>query len=731
MQIYSEKICVAYALSKKHGYGTGARVMLNKELSKEELQSEITRLRQENAKLKREKSDLELLVELNVDHGDILEETLFKNVESALRESEKRFRLISETMPVPIIVSRVSDNAIVYANDPAEAVFGFSSNELVKCKMTDFHNADDWKKLSSMLITKGCVSNYEIQGKSADHSPFWAALFIQTLVFNNEPCLLYVLYDMTEHKLAEEALQKEIKVRVKAEKELKRLNKALESRIARHTEAEKALSESEKKYRSMFENAIEGIFQSTPEGSIIRANPSAAHILGYNSPEELINSVTDARTQVYVNPGQRDNVINILWKQNSVSNYECRMYRRDGTIIWVVLHMRAVRDQIGDIIRIEGLIQDITERKMAEDQLRASEKKYRELYEGSRDGWASTDMDGRFTECNSGFCEMLGYPSEELQTLTFLKITPEKWRNESELFIRQVLKRGYSDVFETELIRKDGSILPVELRAYIIKSQKGKSIGFWGFVRDITEKKALQEETVLQARLASIGELAAGVAHEINNPVNSIINYAQLLVNRINRQCEEVDISKRIIKEGDRIEKIVRNLLSFAREGVQNKHLLKIRPILSGCLELTRSMLKKDNITVKSYIPAGLPMVRADTQQLQQVFLSIISNARYALNQKYSGHDTDKLIEIRMQVIRKGDTRYIRTVFHDKGTGIPANILDRICDPFFSAKPANTGTGLGLSTSHGIIKDHEGRLWFESKEGEYTKAVIDLPVGDK
>ncbi|MCP4343981.1 MAG: PAS domain S-box protein [Desulfobacterales bacterium] len=726
MQIYSEKLCVAYALSEKHGVGTGVRVMLNQEPSKKELQSEIIKLRQENARLKREKSDLEVLVELNVDHGDFLEETLFEKVESALRESEKRFRLISETIPVPIIVSRVSDNAIVYANDPAEAMFGFSSNELMKRKITDFH--DNWKKLSGILISKGDVSNYEIQGKNAEGAPFWAALFIQPLEFSNEPCLLYVLYDMTEHKLAEEALQKEIKERVKAENELKRLNKALELRIARHAEAENALSESEKKYRSMFENALEGIFQTTPNGRIVSANPSTAHIMGYDSPEDLINSVTDVRTQVYFNPRQRDNIINILSEQDLVSNYECQMYRKDRSVIWVVLHMRAIKNNNGKILHVEGLIQDITERKLAEEQLRASEKKYRELYEGSRDGWASTDMDGRFQECNSGFLEMLGYTPKELQTLTFLKITPEKYLNDSKLFIKQVLKRGYSDVFETELIRKDGSIFPVELRAYMIKSQEGESIGFWGFARDITEKKAMQEETMHQARLASIGELAAGVAHEINNPINSIINYAQLLVNRIGKESEEVDISKRIIKEGDRIEKIVRNLLSFAREGVQDKCLLNIRPILSECIELTKSALKKDSITVKSHIPADLPTVKADAQQLQQVFLSIISNARYALNQKHKGSDTDKLVEIKTEVIEKGDTEYIRTVFHDSGAGIPADILDRVCDPFFSTKPANTGTGLGLSTSHGIVKNHEGRLWFESKEGEYTKTIIDLPI---
>jgi len=535
---------------------------------------------------------------------------------------------------------------------------------------------------------------------------------------------------MTRHiSIRNDQLQKEIIKRTKAEDELRHLNKTLELRIEQLIQAEKALAKSEKKYRGIFENALEGIFQTTPQGRFINANSSMARILGYNSPEELMNNITDIGTQQYVDPRQRDEYLRLLKKRDSISNFECRLYCKDRSIIWAVLQVRAFRDENGILTHMEGILQDISKRKQAEAELRESEKKYRELYEGSRDGYMMTDTKGGFIECNSSYCEMLGYTLEELQGLTHSDITPEKWYNrETELLTKQTAIRGYTDVYEKEYIRKDDTIFPVGMRVYMIRDRDGEHTGFWGFVRNITEKKTLQADAMRNARLASLGELAAGVAHEINNPINSIINYAQILINRGNKQAKEIKIPKGIIKEGERIEKIVKNLLSFARERKEKKSSVYIQDILSESMDFTQSMLRKDKIKLKWDIPAHLPGITANAQQIQQVFLNIISNARYALNHKYIEADKDKLLEIKSEMIDRDGAKKIRTTFYDKGTGIPLNILDRICDPFFSTKPPDKGAGLGLSISHGIIKDHEGKLWLESVEGKYTKVIIELPV---
>ncbi len=529
--------------------------------------------------------------------------------------------------------------------------------------------------------------------------------------------------------LRNEQLEKENIERLEVQEALKRVNQDLELRIGQLIEAEKKLVESEKKYRGIFENALEGIFQTTPGGRFIDANPSMAQILGYDSPEDLINSVTNIEKQQYVDPHQREEYLRLLGEKDLISNYECQFYKKDGTKMWGVTQVRGFRDEHGRLTRLEGIMQDISERKKAEIELRESEEKYRQLYEGSRDGYLMTDISGNFIECNSSFCEMLGYSLKELQQMTYPQITPKHYHDwETQLLREETVQRGYTDVYEKAYIRKNGSVFPVEMRAYLMRPQQDKATGFWAFVRDITERKTLQADAMRNAQLASLGEMAAGVAHEINNPINGIINYAQILINRGKKIGDGNDIPQRIIKEGERIERIVRALLSFSRESRDKKHAVGIHHVLKEALDLTQSMLIKDNIGIHVNLSADLPQINANAQQIQQVFLNIISNARYALNQRPQTSSSKKQLSIEGQIVGPDDRRNIQISFYDTGIGIAQKNLDRVCDPFFSTKPTDQGTGLGLSISHGIVKNHDGKLWVESVEGEYTKVLIEFPI---
>ncbi|MCP3921044.1 MAG: PAS domain S-box protein, partial [Desulfobacterales bacterium] len=276
-----------------------------------------------------------------------------------------------------------------------------------------------------------------------------------------------------------EQLQKEIIVRSNAEEELKKVNETLKLRINQLISTEKALSESEKKYRSIFENALEGIYQTTPDGKLIEANPSMAYIFGFNSSEELIKNNADVEKH-YVNPEQRNEYLRLLDERGMINNYECEFYRKDGSKIWGVMQARVFRDDSGKLIRLEGILQDITERKKAEMELRESEEKYRNLYEGSRDGYVRTDINGNILECNSSFCEILGYTWEELKKMNYRQITPVKLHEwERELLKEQTVQKGYTDVYEKEYLRKNGSTFPVEMRAYVIRDKNEKRTGFW------------------------------------------------------------------------------------------------------------------------------------------------------------------------------------------------------------------------------------------------------------
>ena len=248
---------------------------------------------------------------------------------------------------------------------------------------------------------------------------------------------------------------------------------------------------------------------------------------------------------------------------------------------------------------------------------------------------------------------------------------------------------------------------------------------------DEAELKALQAETMRANHLASIGELAAGVAHEINNPANSVINLAQILINECTAESLERDVADRIIKEGNRIADIVGSLLAFARDRKGRKDPVTVSQVMAEALALTQAQIQKDGVDLKIDVPEDLSFFIGHLQQMQQVFLNIINNARYALNRKYPGGHKNKILEILAEMVTSDGSSWIRITFADRGIGIPGDIIENVMDPFFTTKPAGAGTGLGLSIGHGIISDHGGRLKIESNEGEYARVIIDLPAGEK
>ncbi len=314
---------------------------------------EVSDLRNEVSRLKKEKTDLEMMIEMTAEHSDYMEEDLLGKVDAAVRESEKRFRLISETIPVPIVVSRFSNNTIVYANNPAAELFGLSMENLMKQKAASFFDPEDIRALNVKLTTEGRIVNYETRGVKSDGSPFWVALFIQRLVFNNESCILSALYDMTDRKHAEEALKK-----------------------------------AEEKYRSIFENAVEGIYQISLKGRFISANPAMARIIGYSSPEEVIKNIKHVYSQLFVNSRYPQFLMDMLADEGEVSGFECEIYRKDNQIIWISMCAALIRDRDDQPAAIEGTVIDITKRKMAENALKSAhddlEKRVRERTEALR-----------------------------------------------------------------------------------------------------------------------------------------------------------------------------------------------------------------------------------------------------------------------------------------------------------------------------------------------------------
>ncbi len=267
-----------------------------------------------------------------------------------------------------------------------------------------------------------------------------------------------------------------------------------------------------------------------------------------------------------------------------------------------------------------------------------------------------------------------------------------------------------------------------EMRTLPLADEKGVVRHVLEFTREVTEKVKLQAEAIRTDHLSSLGELAAGVAHEINNPVNGIINYAQMLANRFTSQDPEGDIAGRIIAEGERIAGIVQSLLTFAGHGDQGKKEITLIDLLSDCLSLSHAQMSQDGIRLVLDLESDLPRILVDVRQMRRVFLNIISNSRHALNERYPSAHGEKILRIGGKRIENESGTFLRVEFYDQGTGIPRENLGMVLTPFFSTKSGGMGTGLGLSTSRNILKQHKGSIEVESAFGDYTRVTIEVPA---
>ncbi|MCM2264945.1 MAG: ATP-binding protein [Desulfuromonadales bacterium] len=402
---------------------------------------------------------------------------------------------------------------------------------------------------------------------------------------------------------------------------------------------------------------------------------------------------------------------------------------KGGASDYVVKSERTFAD-IGRVV--ERALRDwrnLCARQMAEDELRRSEAKYRRLtqefqalLEGISDAIALVDPQMRLVWANRVAIEAAAAGSK-MQTGIHCH---DLWHGCDETCSDCPVIKTFQTGRPAEVVRELPSGRVWGKRSFPLKNPDGSVANVIILATDITEKIQLRAESMRSSQLAALGELSAGVAHEINNPLNGIINYAQLLLDR-DLPREEHEFAQNIINEGHRVAEIVSNLLTFSRKPPEEPHPLSLAEALHGVLKLTAVNLRHENILLEIDIAPDLPPVIGHYQQLQQVLLNVIGNACYALNQKYPGYDPHKRLLIKMHLVEDEGPCWLRTSITDYGIGIPADLIDKVCDPFYTSKPQGAGTGLGMSISHGIVTAHHGRLLLSSSPGAWTKVVIELP----
>ena len=489
------------------------------------------------------------------------------------------------------------------------------------------------------------------------------------------------------------------------------------------------LNEREQSFRRFYENSPLSYQSLDVEGRFIDVNPAWVETFGYSRDEiigrkfaELLTTESQAlvakRFPTLKTYGElRDAAFEVIHKQ--------------GHAVLVSLHGRSSYDERGHFQYTNCILTDVTLARRAEARLRQSEarnrllsQQFQTLLDSIQDRILLLDPELRIVWTNQKM---------DMNRRSFAKdpigqLCHEVMYGNSGPCAKcpAVLSFTTGQHEQYERVHTDGRTWLQ--RSFPIRDDRGKILNVVEIGQDISEKIQLQKETARTGQLAAIGELAAGVAHEINNPITGVINYAQMLKNRSEPESAEHDLAERIIKEGDRVARIVKQLLFLARDDKSSFQPLALTDIISESLALVGSQLSSEGIEVNVTLAENLPLMSGHAQQLQQLFLNLLSNARYALNRRYQPNDPNKRIEVKIESQTIGSGQVLIARFYDQGIGIPAELLAKVLQPFVTNKPSTEGTGLGLSISNDIVNKHGGSLKIESEEARYTEVVVRFPA---
>ncbi|MGA8619355.1 MAG: PAS domain S-box protein [Candidatus Sulfotelmatobacter sp.] len=455
--------------------------------------------------------------------------------------------------------------------------------------------------------------------------------------------------------------------------------------------------EKELRFTELFETLQEGAYFSTPEGRLLDANPALVSILGYATKDELLavdpvklNMDSTAPPVLGRAPDDR----------GGVRGREITLRKKDGTVAAFLESSRAVWDDSGKLIRYQGTLVDITERRKLERQLLQQEEFRQRLLESFPDLILVIDLQERYTFVSSRVRDLLGYQSEDLLGK---KISEMQYHSPELATLYHDIASGAS-VFgsaEYSARHRDGSWRTMRASASQFFDADSRLGGVIVSVRDITTERKLEQQIVQSERLAAMGAMIGGVAHELNNPLTSILGVSELL-----QDSQTSDAARKQIgilqQQARRAAEIVHNLTYFSSPPAAGKSRVNLGEIVERTLNLHSYSLRKNNITVDFLREPGLPYVDGDPHQLMQVFLNLILNAEQAMREV---RDRGTLR------IRLSDgSESVSATFQDDGPGIPSDILTNIFDPFYTTKRPGRGTGLGLSICKSVMKEHNGAI---------------------
>ncbi len=618
----------------------------------------------------------------------------WKRMEEELRKSEERYRTIIYNIQEPYYEIDLAGN-FTFVNDATCRDLGYTKEELIGMNNREYQDEATAKKMfqlySGVYKTGAPIKALEAEFITKDGTKRTYEMSVSLIRDSEGRPIGFrgISRDITDRKRAEEALRR-----------------------------------SEEKYRNILESIAEGYYEVDLAGNFTFVNDSMGRILGYPK-EELMGlndrQYTDGETRRRL--FQAFNKVYRTGEPGRVFDYE--IVRKDGTKRYVETSVSLRKDASSEPIGFRGIIRDITERKQMEEALQRSEEKYRTILENIEDGYYEVDLAGNFTFFNDSICRILGYPKEELMGMSERHYTDKEVAKKVFQAFNRVYRTGEpSREVDWEIIRKDRTKRYIEASVSLRKDASGKPVGFRGIVRDITDRKRIEEQLFQAEKLRAVGEMASGVAHDFNNALAAILGNTQLLL--YNAQDEELKETLKIIEQVAKdSSQTVRRLQDFTRRPVRQELLkVDINSIIKDSIEITKPRWKDEaqsrgmGIEIVSNLEE-IPLASGSASELREVITHMIFNAVEAMPEGGK-------IEIR--TFKKRREIYIQ--ISDTGVGIPEEAKKKIFEPFFTTRPF-TNTGLGLSMSYGIVKRFGGEIEVESKVGQGTTFTITLPIGEE
>lgn len=617
-----------------------------------------------------------------------------------LEKSEKKYRQLFESAMVGIYRTRIHDGKFLAANRALAKLMGYDSvDQFVEQYVTSEHYTDPKRReeLLDQIRTQGRVDGFEVEMARGDGSP--VTIEISATAYPEFGYIEGVVADITERKRGEETLRK-----------------------------------SEEKFRFLAEKMVDIVWTLDRDFRTTYVSPSIEHVLGFTPEERKQQSLAEMITPASLEKVQEVYIEELLKDQdenadlNRSVTIEIEYFRKDGSVVWMENIVQGIRDFRGAIVGMHGVSRDITERKSAEEALRESESKFRNLFDVSPQAISLSELKtGKLVDINHKFCELTKFSKEEILGLNTTEVGFYNAAERSR-FLKTLQASGEVKGFEMAFKAKDNSVLHANIFARIIRIA-GVSYILCVF-HDCTEEKRLEAQLRQAHKMESIGTLAGGIAHDFNNILGIIIGNSELALDDIPEanparlNLEEIRVA------GSRAKDVVSQLLSFARKTNLEKKPLNIAPIIRESLKLLRSSIPK-SIEIRQHITEDVDTVLADRTQINQILINLCTNADHAmpdggiLDICLKNAELDENMTARYPNLDPG--RYVHLMVKDTGRGIPSQEIDRIYDPYFTTKEVGKGAGMGLAVVHGIVMKHNGAIFVESELEKGTTFNLFFP----